>query len=64
MIGPKFQEGYVDRDLDCQEEMAAKIIDALDEAEIAGWDRFEAAKAMLQAAHSIYIGQSGTDPNE
>jgi len=64
MNGPKFQEGYVDRDLDCQEEMAAKIIDALDEAEAVGWDRFEAAKAMLQAAHGVYIGQSGTDPEE
>ena len=44
--------------------MAFKIVEALDEAEAAGWDRVEAAKAMIRAAKGVYTGESGTDPNE
>jgi len=64
MNGPKREGKYLDRSLECEAEMAARVVDALDDAEAAGWDRLEAAKAMLQAAHGVYMGESGTDPNE
>lgn len=44
--------------------MTARVVAALDDAEAAGWDRVEAAKAMVEAAKFVYIGESGTDPNE
>ncbi|MFS2326672.1 hypothetical protein U2P60_14850 [Brucella sp. H1_1004] len=64
MNRPRREGKYPDRNLECEAEMAAKVVDALDEAEAAGWGRLEAAKAMLQAAHGVYIGESGTDPDE
>jgi len=64
MNGPKHEGKYPDRNLECESEMAARVVDALDEAEAAGWDRVEAAKAMIRAAKSVYMGESGTDPNE
>jgi len=64
MNGPKSPESYPDRKLDCESEMSDKIMEALFEAEAAGWDRVEAAKAMIAAAKFVYMGESGTDPNE
>lgn len=64
MHGPKSPTSYPDRNLDCQEEIAAKLVDALDEAEAAGWTRLEAAAAMVEVAMGIHIGERGADPNE
>lgn len=64
MNGPRHAESYPDRKLDCESEMSDKIMEALFEAEAAGWDRVEAAKAMVEAAKFVYMGESGTDPNE
>ncbi|MBV2144259.1 hypothetical protein KUG47_12220 [Falsochrobactrum sp. TDYN1] len=64
MNGPKQESNYPDRNIDCQEEMAAKLVDALDEAEAAGWGRLEAAAAMAEAAIGIHLGERGIDPNE
>ncbi|WP_407976115.1 hypothetical protein ACJKIH_03055 [Brucella pseudogrignonensis] len=64
MHGPKHQGDYSDRELDCQEDVAGKIVESLDEAEAAGWDRIEAAKALVEAAIAIQMGERGTDPNE
>ena len=64
MQGPKQEGKYPDRALEFESEMAARVVDALDEAEAAGWDRLEAAKAMVRAAKGVYMGESGTDPNE
>lgn len=64
MNGPRKPGDYPDRDIDCQEDLAAKLIEALDEAEGAGWDRLEAAAALVQSAIAIHMGESGTDSNE
>ena len=64
MNGPKHEDKYPDRNLECEAEMAARVVDALDDAEAVGWDRLEAAKAMVKAAKGVYMGERGTDPNE
>lgn len=64
MKGPKREGNYSDRGLDCQEAVAGKLVEALDEAEAAGWDRIEAAKAIVEAAIAIHMGERGADPNE
>lgn len=64
MHGPKHQGDYADREIDCQEDVAGKIVEALDEAEAAGWDRLEAAKSLVAAAIAVHMGERGTDPNE
>jgi len=64
MNGPKHNRRYPDRDIDCQEEMALKIVVALYEAEAAGWTRLEAAAAMVEVAMGIHIGERGTAPDE
>ena len=62
--GPKHAGSYPDRDIDCQEIVAGKLVEAIDEAEAAGWDRREAARAVVQAAIKIQMGEAGTDPDE
>lgn len=64
MNGPKREGNYPDRGLECQEAVAGKLVEALDEAEAAGWDRIEAAKAIVEAAIAIHMGERGTDPDE
>ena len=64
MNRPKREGPYPDRGIDCQEAVAGKLVEAIDETEAAGWDRLEAAKAMVKAAKGVYLGESGTDPNE
>lgn len=64
MNGPKHDKGYADRAIDCQEAVAAGIINLLEEAEEAGWDRVEAAKAIVNVAIGVHMGESGTDPKE
>ncbi|MBA8822336.1 hypothetical protein BRY73_02735 [Ochrobactrum sp. P6BS-III] len=64
MNGPKRPGEYPDREIDCQEDVAARLIIALDDAEAAGWDRIEAANAILEAAKAIQKGETGTDPEE
>lgn len=64
MNGPKREGVYPDRWLECQEAVAGKLVEALDEAEAAGWDRIEAAKAIVEAAIAIHMGERGTDPDE
>lgn len=64
MNGPKHEGKYPDRNIDCQEEMAAKLVEALDDAEAAGWSRLEAAAAMVEAAIGIQLGERGTEPDE
>ncbi|MCM0752058.1 hypothetical protein DEA98_14425 [Brucella pseudogrignonensis] len=64
MNGPKREGNYPDRGLDCQEDVAGKLVEALDEAEAAGWDRIEAAKALAKVANGIHMGERGTDPDE
>lgn len=64
MNGPKRPGDYPDREIDCQEDVAARLVVALDDAEAAGWDRIEAANAILEAAKAIQKGETGTDPDE
>ncbi|WP_435658065.1 hypothetical protein [Brucella pituitosa] len=64
MNGPKREGNYPDRGLECQEAVSGKLVEAIDEAEAAGWDRIEASKAMLEVATAIHMGESGTDPEE
>lgn len=64
MNRPKREGPYPDRGLDCQEAVAGKLVEALDEAEAAGWDRIEAAKAIVEAAIAIHMGERGTEPDE
>ena len=64
MNGPKHENKYADRAIDCQDAVAAGIINLLDEAEQAGWDRVEAAKAIVNVAIGIHMGETGTDPEE
>lgn len=64
MNGPKREGPYPDRDIDCQEQIAPRLIDILDQAEASGWDRLEAAAALVQCAVAIHMGESGTDSDE
>ncbi|HCH71303.1 MAG TPA: hypothetical protein DFK19_02445 [Ochrobactrum sp.] len=64
MNGPKHESKYADRAIDCQDAVAAGIINLLDEAEKAGWDRVEAAKAIVNVAIGIHMGETGKDPEE
>ncbi len=64
MNGPKHDNKYADRAIDCQDAVATGIINLLDEAEAAGWDRVEAAKAIVNVAIGIHMGETGTDPKE
>lgn len=64
MINPKHEGDYPDRDMDLQEMIAAMLVEALDAAEAAGWDRIEAANAMVNAAKAIQMGETGADPEE
>lgn len=64
MIKPKHEGDYPDRGMDLQEAIAGKLVEALDAAEAAGWDRIEAATAMVEAAIAIQQGETGTVPDE
>lgn len=64
MIKPKREGDYPDREMDLQEQLAGKLVEALDAAEAAGWDRIEAATAMVEAAIAIHQGETGTAPDE
>lgn len=64
MINPKHEGDYPDRDVDLQEAIAGKLVEALDAAEAAGWGRVEAATAMAEAAKAIQMGETGTEPVE
>lgn len=64
MIKPKHEGNYPDRDMDLQEALAGKLVEALDAAEAAGWDRIDAATAMVEAAIVIHQGETGTTPDE
>lgn len=64
MIKPKHEGDYPDREIDLQEQLAGKLVETLDEAEAAGWDRVEAAKAIVNVAIGIHMGETGTDPEE
>lgn len=64
MIKPKHAGDYPDREMDLQEALAGKLVEALDAAEAAGWDRIEAATAMVEAAIAIHQGETGTAPDE
>lgn len=64
MNGPKREGAYPDRDIDCQEQIAPRLIDILDQAEASGWDRLEAANALAHVANGIQMGERGTDPEE
>ncbi|MDH0367961.1 hypothetical protein [Brucella anthropi] len=64
MIKPKREGDYPDRDIDLQEQLAGKLVEALDAAEAAGWDRIDAATAMVEAAIAIQQGETGTVPDE
>nr|WP_312970792.1 hypothetical protein [Brucella intermedia] len=64
MIKPKHEGDYPDRDIDLQEQLAGKLVEALDAAEDDGWGRIEAATAMVEAAIAIHQGETGTVPDE
>ncbi|KAB2676760.1 hypothetical protein F9K85_09705 [Brucella tritici] len=64
MIKPKREGDYPDREMDLQEAIAGKLVEALDAAEAAGWDRIDAATAMVEAAIAIHQGETGTAPDE
>ena len=64
MIKPKREGDYPDREMDLQEALAGKLVEALDAAEAAGWDRIDAATAMVEAAIAIHQGETGTAPDE
>lgn len=50
--------------MDLQEAIAGKLVEALDAAEAAGWNRTEAATAMVEAAIAIHQSETGTAPDE
>lgn len=64
MKRPKKPGDYPDRDIDCQEHIAPRLVDILDQAEASGWDRLEAANALSEVANGIHMGERGTDPDE
>lgn len=64
MNAPKHEGNYPDRDIDCQEQIAPRLIDILDQAEVSGWDRLEAANALAVVANGIHMGERGIDPEE
>lgn len=45
MIKPKHEGDYPDREMDLQEMIAGKLVEALDAAETAGWDRTRMSEA-------------------
>lgn len=56
MNGPRHQDKYGDRFLDCEAELEAEILAVLDRAEAAGWDRAEAVAAIASLADHIALG--------
>lgn len=64
MLKPRHSGEYPDREIDCQEAISGKLVEAIDEAEAAGWSRIEAAQALFNSAAAILAGETGTDPEE
>lgn len=64
ITGPKHSDSYPDRDIDCQAAIAGKLVEAIDEAEAVGWDRMEAARAVVQVAIKLQMGEAGLDSEE
>ncbi len=64
ILGPRRVGKYHDRNIDCQEAVAATVIDIIEQAENAGWSATEAAKAINQVSRSLFVGRSGTDRHE
>ncbi|MPR62106.1 hypothetical protein D7027_09830 [Ochrobactrum intermedium] len=62
--GPKREGKYSDRSIDCQEAVAATVIDIIEQAENAGWSATETAKAINQVSRGLFVGHSGTDRHE
>ena len=48
----------------CQEDLATRLTDALDEIETAGWAELEAAEALVRVFIAIHMGELGADPKE
>ncbi|MEN5103756.1 hypothetical protein [Brucella anthropi] len=64
MKGPRKDEDYPERFMDCQEDIADGLFNLIDDAQEAGWDRIEVARAIASIAKGVQMGEMGTDPEE
>lgn len=64
MKGPKKDGNYADRFMDCKEALADGLFGLIDDAQEAGWDRIEVARAIASMAKGVQMGEMGTDPEE
>ncbi|UZD67915.1 hypothetical protein [Brucella sp. JSBI001] len=64
MKGPKKDGDHADRFMDCQEALADGLFGLIDNAQEAGWDRIEIARAIASMAKGAQMGEMGTDPEE
>lgn len=61
---PKREGDYPDRDIDCQEAVAAGIVDLIEAAENAGWSAAEAAAAIFEVSRGFVLQTTGREPDE
>ncbi|MBA8861732.1 hypothetical protein FHW19_003459 [Ochrobactrum anthropi] len=64
MKGPRKDEDYPERFMDCQEDIADGLFNLIDDAQEAGWDRIEVARAIASMAKGVQMGEMGTDSEE
>ena len=50
--------------MECQEALADGLFSLIDDAQEAGWDRIEIARAIASMAKGVQMGETGTDPEE
>ncbi|WP_176038799.1 hypothetical protein [Brucella tritici] len=64
MKGPRHERDDPERFMDCQEALADGLFSLIDDAQEAGWDRIEVARAIASMAKGVQMGEMGTDPEE
>lgn len=64
MSGPACEGKYPDRNIDCQNAIALRVVDLIEDAEKSGWSAVEAARAINDVSRGIFVGYSGKDRNE
>lgn len=61
---PRKRGNYPDRDIECQEAVAAGIVDLIEAAENAGWSASEAAAAIFEVSRGFVLQTTGREPDE
>ncbi|MDR6431273.1 hypothetical protein [Brucella pseudogrignonensis] len=61
---PRHDGKYPDRNIDCQEAVAAGVVDLIEAAENAGWSTTEAARAVNEVSHGLIQQATGRIPDE